>query len=333
MHRYLYPKKEIMKAAILYQLGQAPKYGEINEPIPQNDDQLLITVKAAAVKNLDKGRASGSHYSMQGLEKPEVVGMDGVGLLEDGTRVYGFAISGAIAEKALINKNMMVKLPDGVDDVTGAALPNALMGAGAALRFRAEMQPGQVIVINGATGVTGMVAVQIAKHFGASKVIATGRNQQQLEKLLQLGADEIISLKQPDNRIIGQIAHIHGETPISAVIDYTWGHPAELILAGLKGKGNNTSKVRFVTVGGMAGDTINLSSSILRSSDIELTGSGLGSISAEDMKKLFTEVIPEMFRFAAEGKLKIDSTTAALKDIESAWNMNIPGGTRLVVTV
>jgi len=322
-----------MKAAILYQLGQAPKYGEINEPIPQNNDQLLITVKAAAVKNLDKGRASGSHYSMQTLENPEVAGMDGAGLLEDGTRVYGFGVGGVIAEKALINKHLTVKLPDGIDDVTAAALPNALMGSAAALRFRANMQPGQVVVINGATGVTGMVAVQIAKHYGAAKVIATGRNQEQLKKLLQLGADEVISLKQTDEQITNRLKQIHVETPISVVIDYTWGHPAELILAALKGKGHTTQKVRFVTVGGMAGGNITLPSAILRSSDIEILGSGLGSLSAEDMKKLFDEVIPEMFQLAADSKLKIDTTAIALKDVESAWSMDISGGTRLVILV
>ena len=322
-----------MKAAILYQLGQAPKYGEINEPIPQNNDQLLITVKAAAVKNIDKGRASGSHYSMQALENPEVVGMDGVGMLEDGTRVYGFGVDGVIAEKALVNKHMMAKLPDGIDDVTAAALPNAVMGAAAALRFRANIQPGQVVIINGATGVTGMVAVQIAKHYGAAKVIATGRNQEQLEKLLRLGADEVISLKQSDEQISNRLKQIHVETPISAVIDYTWGHPAELILAVLKGNGNPTSKMRFVTVGGMAGGSITLPSAILRSSDIEILGSGLGSLSAEDMRKLFDEVIPEMFQLAAGGKLKIDTITIALKDVEHAWSMDIPGGTRMVIVV
>lgn len=179
---------------------------------------------------------------MQTLEHPEVAGMDGVGLLEDGTRVYGFGVGGVIAEKALINKHLTVKLTDGIDDVTAAALPNALMGSAAALRFRANMQPGQVVVINGATGVTGVVAVQIAKHYSAAKVIATGRNQEQLKKLLQLGADEVISLKQTDEQITNRLKQIHVETPISVVIDYTWGHPAELILAALKGKGNTTQR-------------------------------------------------------------------------------------------
>ena len=88
-----------------------------------------------------------------------------------------------------------------------------------------------------------------------------------------------------------------------------------------------------MTVGGMAGGNITLPSAILRSSDIEILGSGLGSLSAEDMKNLFGEVIPEMFQLAADSKLKIDTTTIALKDVESAWSMDISGGTRLVILV
>ena len=217
-------RKKKMKAAILYQPGTRPKYGEFADPIIQNDNQVLITVKAAAVKNLDKGIASGSHYSSEAHVEPKTLGIDGVGVLYDGTRVYGFGGTGMIAEKAVVDKNKMVKLPEGIDDATAAALPNAVMGAGAAMKFRAKLQPSEVVLINGATGVTGMVAVQIAKHYGAKKVIVTGRNAESLDYLLTLGADEAISLKQDDEAIIKHIKQIHSTTPIDVVIDYLWGH-------------------------------------------------------------------------------------------------------------
>jgi NADPH:quinone reductase-like Zn-dependent oxidoreductase len=118
------------------------------------------------------------------------------------------------------------------------------------------------VLINGATGVTGMIAVQIAKYYGAKKIIVTGRNAESLNHLLTLGADEVISLKQDDEPIINRIKEIHAETPIDIIIDYLWGHPAELVLAALQGKGNVTHKVRYVTVGGMAGDKIQLSSGV-----------------------------------------------------------------------
>ena len=321
-----------MKAAI-YITGEAPKYGDFADPIAENEDQLLISVKASAVKNLDKGKVSGQHYSSNADKQPKVAGMDGVGKLADGTRVYGLGITGMIAEKALIDKNKMVKVPDGVDDVTAAALPNAVMGAGAALRYRAGIKPGDVVLINGATGVTGRIAVQLAKHFGAKKVIVTGRNAESLAKLLTWGADEAISLKQDDEAIIKRLKEINSETPFDIVIDYLWGHPAELVLEAFQGKGGITHKVKFFTVGGMAGDKIQLSSGILRSVDLEISGSGLGSLPREAFQKLFTELIPEVFALAAEGKIVIDTVTIDLKDVETAWTKEIESGKRLVIVI
>jgi NADPH:quinone reductase-like Zn-dependent oxidoreductase len=321
-----------MKAAI-YITGEAPKYGDFADPIAENEDQVLITVRAAAVKNLDKGKVSGQHYSSSGDKQAKVAGMDGVGQLADGTRVYGMGITGMIAEKALIDKNKMVKLPAGVDDITAAALPNAVMGAGAALRYRAGAKAGDVVLINGATGVTGMMAVQLAKHFGAKKVIVTGRNASSLAKLLTLGADEAISLKQDGEAIVKRLKEINSESPFDIVIDYLWGYPAELILSIFQGKGGITHKVKYVIVGGMAGDKIQVSSGMLRSFDLEICGSGLGSLPPDAFQKLFTELIPEVFELAAKGKIVIDTVTANLKDVETAWNREIEGGKRLVIVI
>lgn len=324
-----------MKAAVVFQKGELPKYVEdFAEPKVQNDNELLISVKASAVKNLDKMQASGKHYSTENKEwTAKVVGGDGVGELADGTRVYGIGINGMLAEKAVIEKHRIVKLPDNLDDAVAAALPNAVMGSALALRFRAGLQAGDTVLINGATGVTGKVAVQIAKHYGAGKIIVTGRNEQSLNNLRSLGADEIISLKQDTESFISQLKQIHSESPIDVVIDYLWGHSAEMILSALKGDGRFSHRTRFVTVGGMMGDTITLSSSVLRGTDIQISGSGLGTWTREEVKILITEILPEMFQRAADGKLKIDTVNVALKDIENVWNMDIEGGKRLVVLI
>lgn len=323
-----------MKAAVLHKLGEAPKYGDFASPIISEENQILITVRAASVKTLDKLRASGLHYASH-TDLPEVVGVDGVGLLEDGTRVYASGLTGMIAEEALIDKNRYTVLPANINDTTAAALPNAVMGAALALKYRAEMKAGDTILINGATGVTGKVAIQIAKYYGAKRIIATGRNTDSLQLLSELGADEIVSLRQEDIDIIDIIKGIHARYPINVVIDYTWGHPAELIITALKGGGLHgmTSKVRFVTVGSMAGEEITLSSATLRSSAIEILGSGIGSLSKEVMEMQYSEIIPEMMQLAAEGKLTIDTVTEELKDIEAAWHKNIPAGKRLVILV
>ena len=323
-----------MKAAVVFKKGELPKYvTDFNEPKVQNENEVLITVKASAVKNLDKLRASGQHYSMQTIDQPIVVGGDGVGLLEDGTRVYGMGISGMIAEKAIIDKNRIVKLPANLDNASASALPNAVMGSALALRFRASLQKGETVLINGATGFTGKIAVQLAKHYGAKKVIATGRNEQSLQELLTLGADEIISIKQDDESFISQIKKAHKQNPIDVVIDYLWGHSAELILTSLTGDGGFSHRTRFVTVGGMTGDKITLSSSILRGTDIQISGSGLGTWAPEEVKILFTEILPEVFQLAADNKLKIETVTVDLKYIEEYWDINLEGGKRLVVLI
>ena len=323
-----------MKAAVLYQAGNPPQYADFDTPVAKNENEILVTVKAASIKNLDKMRASGAHYSSY-KQLPVVVGIDGVAVLPGGKRIYAFGLTGMLAEKALVAANNYVAIPDGVDDATAAALPNAVIGAAAAIRLRAKMVTGETVVINGATGVTGMVAIQVAKHYGAKKIIATGRNAAILDKLKSLGADEVIALTQDDAAITGRLKQIHTETPIDIVIDYTWGHPAELILNALKGGSVSmfTHRVRYVTVGSMAGDKIELSSNILRSSAIEILGSGLGSLSQNDMRLLNTEVLPEMFELAALGKLKTETTIAHLKDIETAWNMDAGAGKRLVVLI
>ena len=101
-----------MKAAVIYQRGRNATIHRFPEPVVQNDDEILISVKAAAIKHFDKGRASGKHYSANTDKKnATVIGGDGVGLLADGTRVFALGVSGMIAEKAIIEKSRMVKLP------------------------------------------------------------------------------------------------------------------------------------------------------------------------------------------------------------------------------
>lgn len=323
-----------MKAAVVYKKGELPKYAEFPEPIASNENEVLVSVKAVAITNLDKGIASGDHYSSEKENQNGfIVGSDGIGVLENGTRVYARGISGTIAEKALVEKNRMVALPDGIDNATAAAMPNAVAGSAMAIRFRAGIKPGETVLINGATGFTGQMAAQIAKHYGAKNIIVTGRNEKSLESLLELGANEIISLKQDDESFISQLKEIHKNTPIDIVIDYLWGHSAELILSVLKGNGNFTYKTRYVSVGSMSGDTIQLSAQILRSVDLQLSGSGLGSWSKEEVKLLFSEILPEMFLLVSKNILKVNIETVNLSDIEKMWNAEVPDGRRLVVVI
>lgn len=323
-----------MKAAVVFEKGNVPQYADFKEPEVTNENEILVSVKAASIKNLDKVRASGKHYSTENeVHQPTIVGSDAVGFLEDGTKVYFFSKKGTVAEKAVAEKKMMVKVPDQLDFATAAALPNAVMGSAMALKFKAGIQQGNVVLVNGATGITGRIAVQIAKVYGAKKIIVTGRNEESLQELLKLGADEIISLHLNDEDFKKKIKEIHNETPIDIILDYIWGHSVEMILSAFKGDGTFSHKTKLITIGAMSGDTIQLSSQILRATDIQISGSGLGSWTKEESALLFSEIIPEMFQAAVEGKIKIETQEVDIKNIESVWNAEIQTGKRLVVRI
>ncbi len=323
-----------MKAAVVFEKGNTPQYADFPEPEISNEKEVLITVKAASIKNLDKARASGKHYSTENeAHQPAIVGSDGVGYLEDGSKVYFFSKKGTVAEKAIANPQMMVAIPEELDFSIAAALPNAVMGSAMALKFKAEIQPGNVVLINGATGITGRIAVQIAKVYGAGKIIVTGRNQESLQALRELGADEVVSLHLAEEDFKKKIKEIHNESPVDIVIDYIWGHSVEMILSAFKGDGTFSHKTKLITIGGMSGDTIQLSSQILRSTDIQISGSGLGSWTKEESALLFSEIIPEMFQAAVEGKIKIETEDVDIKNIAAAWNSEIQTGKRLVIKI
>jgi len=319
-----------MKAAVLYQAGEIPQYADFAEPIPTEQEQV-IEVKAASIKNLDKMRAKGSHYDKH-ENYPAIVGVDGVGVLSDGTRVYAGSAPGMMGQKALINKNWYVPIPDGLDDVTAAALPNPAISAWLSLAYKGKLKTGDTVMILGATGITGKLAVQIARHLGAGKIIAMGRNQ---EALNNLGADVTISLNQSDDEIKQAIKAEAAKNPFDVIIDYLWGKPAELLLNTLAGHDLNATiehVTRYVQVGEMAGSTINLPAAILRSTAIELTGAGGGGISKEVIGKIQTEILPEVFKLAAEGKLSIDTLAIPLKHVAEAWQRDAQGK-RVVITM
>jgi NADPH:quinone reductase-like Zn-dependent oxidoreductase len=330
----IHQKQIKMKAVVLYPNGGMPQCVDHPEPTVQNGKELLVTVKAVAIKHLDKSRASGKHYSSEThKENGRIIGGDGVCLLPDGTRVYGIGVSGMMAEKAIIDSHMIVPIPEKVNDLVAAALPNAVIGAAMALLFKADIQPGDVVFINGATGFTGRVAVQLAKHYGAKKVIATGRNEASLNELLSLGADDIISVLQDDESFKKQFMAIHSQTPVDIIIDYLWGHSAELLLSCLKGNGSFTNSIRFVSVGSMSGEVIQLSAAYLRSANIQLTGSGLGAWTKSQVQQFFKEILPNAFQLAAAGKLIADALAVKMENIADVWDLEVSNGQRLVVTI
>jgi NADPH:quinone reductase-like Zn-dependent oxidoreductase len=304
-----------MKAAIVVQAGKPPIYGDFREPAPANGE-VRVTVNAAALSNVVKSRASGKHYSTSG-EIPFVAGIDGVGHLNDGRRVY-FALPkapfGSMAEKTVVRPSQCVFLPDDLDTITAAAIANPGMSAWAALKERARLMAGETVLVNGATGTAGRLAVQISKYMGAKKVVATGRNAEALKTLLVLGADVTIPLGDGGDLFEDALKEQFGGG-IDVVLDYLWGPSAERILSAGAKAGKDAVPLRFVHIGSVSAQDITLPSAALRSSAITLMGSGMGSISLVNMVKS----IDELIQAAVPGGFEIATQTFPLSEVEHVW--------------
>jgi NADPH:quinone reductase-like Zn-dependent oxidoreductase len=318
-----------MKAAIVTGPNQVPVYGDFKEPTAQAGHEL-ITVTASALSNLAKLRASGGHYSSSGLF-PLVVGVDGVGNNPDGKRLYFVmptAPFGGMAEKVLVPTENCFPVPDEVDDVTAAAIANPGMSSMAALKLRAAFKAGETVLINGATGNAGKLAVQIAKYLGAKKIIATGRDSATLEKLKGLGADVTIPLGDGGDAFEDALKGLFGGDGIDVVLDYLWGPSAErIIIAGAKA-GKEAVPIRFVQIGSMSAPNITLPSAALRSSAITLMGSGISSV---PLKGLIAATLDAM-QAVVPGQFQIETTAVPLADVGKTWNENF-GKSRVVFVV
>jgi NADPH:quinone reductase-like Zn-dependent oxidoreductase len=319
-----------MKAAVLHAFGQSPRYEDFADP-QATEGEVLVRVKAASLKNVDKMMASGSHYD-RFPDLPCVCGVDGVGVLDDGARVFcGGARPpyGMMAERAVVSRAWCLPVPEPIDDVTAAALPNPALSAWLALIWRAQLQPGERVLILGATGVAGQLAVQIAKHRGALWVVAAGRNRRVLATLRDLGADATIALDLSDQELTAAFIREAGPRPFDVVLDYVWGHPTEVLLEALTRHDVKIapSRTRLVAIGEMAGPTIALSAAALRSSGLELYGSGGGSVPHEAIFEAF----PQVWALASGGKLRIKIEPIPLADVESAWQRRDLDGRRLVL--
>src|SRR5580658_5834064 len=305
-----------MKAAVVVEAGKTPIYGDFQEPVPESGE-VQVTVSAAALSNVVKSRASGRHYSSSG-ELPFVVGIDGVGRLDDGRRVYFVlprAPFGSMSEKTVIRPSQCVTLPDDLDDVTAAAIANPGMSSWAALKERAKLKAGETVLVNGATGTAGSLAVQIARHMGARKVVATGRNAEALKALPGLGADVTIPLGEVGDAFEDALKEQFGGDGIDVVLDYLWGQSAErVIIAGAKA-GKDAVPIRFVQIGSVSAPNITLPSAALRSSAITLMGSGIGSIALDKLVKS----IGELMQATVSGGFKILTTIFPLSEVEHVW--------------
>jgi NADPH:quinone reductase-like Zn-dependent oxidoreductase len=311
-----------MHAAMVEEFRFPPRYRETSPPVA-NEGEVVLRVRAAALPNLVRSQANGSHYS-SGTKLPFTPGYDGVGVDAEGTRLYFLSPRfpfGSMAEYSVVSRSMTIPLAPDLDDAVAAALGNPGLATWAALLGRGDFQPGQGVLINGATGIAGKQAIQVAKYLGASKIIATGRDEHVLAQLGVLGANETISLHQPEDSLVQSFRS--ALSGVQVVLDYLWGPSAELILKAAAGHGSpqGEPRIRFVQIGSIGGNAITLPAQLLRSSGVELVGSGLGSLSVQQILQSLTK----MFAAVTKVPFAIDIHSVPLAKVEEAWTWKDDG--------
>lgn len=315
-----------MRAALVRSYDHPPRYGEAPEPVA-GPGQVVVDVLAAALHPLVKGRASGRHYSSRGAVLPVVPGVDGVGRLPDGRLVFctSFGAGGTMAERVAVAEAACVPLPAGADPATIAAAVNPAMSGWLAMRTRAELRSGERVLVLGATGAAGRAAVQLAGHLGAT-VVAAGRNAR---VLAGLGADATVSLEPAPGADPDPVPAALAEHAADAdvVVDYVWGRQTERAMAAVLGARRDAARpLRWVQVGATAGPDVALPGAWLRSSALQLTGSGIGSVSPARMAAELAELLVAL--------ADLPPTTAPeltpLAEVEQAWNTEPPTGRRIV---
>jgi NADPH2:quinone reductase len=321
-----------MKAAVLHRFGKAPCYQEFSDPMP-GQDEIAVRVRAVALENIDRALAGGDHYAVRQLmpRLPAILGTDGIGMLEDGRLVAFGGMRppfGSMAETAVIPRLATVPVPEGVDAATAAAVPGSALAALFPLSVGAGSAGAQTVLVHGATGFAGRLAVQVAKLWGAKRVVAAGRNAEALRALPALGADGVIDLTQSAKHLSEAFLREAGAAGYDVVLDFLWGRPTEALVASFIPTELAFARrhTRLVQIGEMAGTTIALPARALRTSGLEIVGAG-GGISPDAV----AEATNQVWLWIRAGSLRAEIERVPLRDLERAWRRGAKPGTRIVV--
>ncbi|MFF5294748.1 quinone oxidoreductase family protein [Paractinoplanes globisporus] len=311
-----------MKAAVLHERDGVPRYEDFPDPVA-GEGEVIIEVRAVAVENVDKAVAAGTHYAGRAMmpELPAIPCFDGIGTLADG-RLVGFGNPrppyGALAERTVVSAGAFAPIPEGLDPAVATVLPSAISGM--SMKVAAGLQPGESVLVQGATGVAGRLAVQVARLLGAGRVVATGRDDGQLR---ELGADQVINTTLNDEDL--KIAY--ADTRTDVVVDFLWGRPTEILLHAMVPESFAFPKpLRLVQIGEVAGSELTIRADSLRTSGVEIYGAAKG-LGPETMGEAYGQVL----EWATNGELTFALERVPLSDIEAAWQRTDLHGKRLVV--
>jgi NADPH:quinone reductase-like Zn-dependent oxidoreductase len=308
-----------MKAAVVTDFTRPPRYQDFADAVPHGEREVVVQVLAAGLHQRVRSQADGSHYTSRG-ELPLVPGIDGV--VRDPAGKIRYAILddtslGTMAEHTVIELDRSVVLPDTIDPVAVAAAMNPAMSSWVALRRRIDFGAGQRVAILGATGNAGRMAIQVAKRFGASQVIAVGRDTAKLAELPELGADQTCTFDQ-----------VAMAADVDLVIDYIWGQAtAAAMMEILINRDDRGRPLTWLEIGAIAGPETPLPAAALRSARVQIVGSGIGSVPGRD----FVEELPKLAEAVAEGTFDIRARAVPLAHVEKVWTSAAGGDVRIVL--
>jgi NADPH:quinone reductase-like Zn-dependent oxidoreductase len=317
-----------MHAAVVTSFDEPPHYRQFETPQPTDDDETLVDVLAVGLHPRVRTGAAGAHYTSTG-KLPMIPGIDAVGRRPDGTTIYFVADDhalGTMADKAVVDARRVIELPDDVDVAKVAAAMNPAMSAWVALRRRVPLQPGQSVLVLGATGNAGTMAVQVAKRLGAATVVGAGRDPERLAALTSAGADELVALTDDHEATAQALGAAAAEVDI--VIDYLWGKPTErAIPAVLAARADRSRALDWIQIGAIAGPTIELPSVALRSANLRLQGNGQGAVST----RAYLAELPSLVDQIDAGTIAVHPNVVPLAEVETVWSQREAPGTRTVL--
>jgi NADPH:quinone reductase-like Zn-dependent oxidoreductase len=285
-----------------------PHPGEFDEP-QAGEGQAVVDVVAAGLNPIDVTTAAGVFYGGK-PELPSVPGKEGVGTL-DGRRVYfGYAVPpfGSMAERALIYRGNALDLPEGLDEGVAVAVGIAGLAGWLPLSWRAELKPGEHVLVLGASGMVGQISLQAARLLGAGRVVGAARSREGLDRARQLGADAVVSLDQDPDSLADAITEAT-ENRLDVVVDPLWGEP---VVAALKAA---SDWARIVQVGQSAGAEASIASSLIRGKSLSLLGHTNNAVPPEVSAATYTTLV----RHAAAGELRAEVEKLPLEKVEDAW--------------
>jgi NADPH:quinone reductase-like Zn-dependent oxidoreductase len=301
-----------MEAAVLKDYGADPEFGEFEEPSPNG--AAVVEVRVAGLNPVDHTIASGKFPGRE-PPLPSVPGLEGVGTV-DGRRVYfdsPVAPFGSLGERTLVEPDELIDVPDGVEDGLAVSFGISGLAAWLALTWRAELREGDSVLVLGASGVLGQIAVQGARLLGASRVVAAARDNESLERARhELGADAVVELA-GDGNLTERFKEAAGGG-FDVVVDPLWGEPAMAALAALNVEG------RLIQIGNSAGESIDLPTRGFRNQ----LGRIIGHTNFKASRELKREAFTAMCEHALAGDLKVETEGVPLREIGDAWQRKSP---------